>query len=139
MLWRRKVGGQAYQRLVIEIEMRRQDHLLDLGPQSNPGAEVIEGATDREGRRREDRRAPLRVNPFSQQQADVDRRGAQEQVLGARDLAEPVDAIRVGPEQSLFDQPGRGLEASANHLQLTNALVWLISAEPLADAAHRLP
>src|SRR5438477_4182831 len=50
MLWRRKVGGQAYQRLVIEIEMGRKDHLLDLRTQTDARAAVVERATDRERR-----------------------------------------------------------------------------------------
>src|SRR5437016_14610642 len=64
--------------------------------------------------------------------------GTKQEILGAGYLAEPVDAIRVGPEKSLIEQTCGGFEPAANHLELANTLVWLLPPEPLAHSAHRL-
>ena len=130
------VGGQADEGLVVEIERRRKDQLLDLGAQTDPRAEVVEGPADRKRCGSEHGRAPLRVDTLAEERANIDGRGPQQEVLGARNLAEPVNAIRVGPYQGLVEEPHRGIEAAADHLELSDALVRLFAAQPLAHTAN---
>ena len=134
VLGQRHIGRQAHERLVIEVEWRRQDHLFDLGTQADPGAEVVERAADGQRGRGEDGRALLRVDAVPQKGADVDRGRAQQQVFSPRNLAEPVHAVRVRPEQRFFEHSQGRLEPAADHLQLADALVGLIATQPLAHA-----
>ena len=133
VLRHREVGRQAHQRLVVEVEGRRQDELLDLGAKADPRAEVIKGSADRQGRGREHGGTPLGVDAIPQQRAHIDRRGPQQQVFGSRHLAEPVHAVHIRLEQRLVQDAKRSLEAAADHLQLADALVRLIATQPLAD------
>ena len=55
MLGPGKVRGQAYERLVEEVEGRWQDELFDIRAESDPRPEVVEAPPHRKSRRREHR------------------------------------------------------------------------------------
>ena len=124
---------------MIEVKRRGQDQLLDLGAEAGARAEVIERTPDSERRRCENRGTPLPIDAVPQQRADVDRRGAQEQVLGARDLAEPVDAVCIWSQDGFFEHAERPIEPAADHLQLADTLVGLLATQPLAHARDSPP
>ena len=65
VLRQRDVGRQADERLVVEVEWRWKDQLLDLGAESDPRAEVVEGSSDRQRRGREDGGPALRVHALA--------------------------------------------------------------------------
>src|SRR5207248_1731069 len=82
---------------------------------------------------------PLAVHVVTKQRADIDRGRPQQEVLCPRDLAEPVDAVGIGPEQGFVEHRERRLEPAADHLELAYPLVRLLASEPFADPAHGLP
>ena len=81
VLWQRKICGQTHQSLVIEVEGRGQDQLLDLGTEADARSEEVKSSADRKRRGREHRGTPLRIDPRPQQRADIDWSRAQQQVL----------------------------------------------------------
>ena len=135
----RQVGGQAHQRLVEEVERRGQDQLLCVWAKSHPRAEVVEGAPDGQRRGGEDRRSPLGVDAVAQQGADVDRRCAKHQVVGAREQGEPVDTVRIRGQKRLAQELGSAVKPAPNDLELPDALVGLDAAKPITGSTHRPP
>src|SRR5882762_7103212 len=69
----------------------------------------------------------------AQEETNVDRRRAKEQVLRPGEQGEPVDPIVVGGEHGLVDQASGRVQARADDLELANALVELRTPEPVAN------
>ena len=100
-----KVHRQADEGLVEEVERRRQDELFDVRAETDTRPEIVERPSNRQSRRSEHGRAPFGVYVLTQARTHVDRCGAQNEVLAARDQGEPVDAIGFRGSQRLVDEP----------------------------------
>src|SRR5712691_277109 len=137
MPWPREVRGQAYERLVVEVERGRQHQLLDVVGEADARAEVIERPAHRQRRGREDDGASLGVDAVAQQHTNVERRRAQQHCAVLLRLREPVHPVRMRGGERFADEQKRALQASADDLQLAHALVGFVTAEPIPRLRHR--
>src|SRR5439155_20741856 len=133
VLWQRKICGQTHQSLVIEVEGRGQDQLLDLGTEADARSEVVKSSAHRKRRGREHRGTPLRIDPRPQQRADIDWSRLYQSALSPLHLPEPVHADRVRTQHRFIVHTEGRLEAAAYLYELKDASVRRVASVPPAD------